>query len=54
MFFRRCFISVEYEGIKEAVAKAREHGVEGVGEKEKVDKWLEWWREEFGAHVSLV
>ncbi|KAK3991464.1 putative cyclic phosphodiesterase [Cladorrhinum sp. PSN332] len=54
VFWRRCFISVGYEGIRDVVAKAREYGAEGVGEKEKVEKWLEWWRAEFGGHVSLM
>ncbi|KAK4456573.1 putative cyclic phosphodiesterase [Cladorrhinum samala] len=54
VFHRRCFVSVEYDGVKKVVAKAREHGVEGAGEEDKVDKWLEWWRNEYGAHVSLI
>ncbi|KAK4221540.1 putative cyclic phosphodiesterase [Podospora fimiseda] len=53
-FYRRCFIGVEYEGIDSVVAKAREYGVEGVGEQEKVREWLGWWREAFGGHVSLI
>ncbi|KAK4165614.1 putative cyclic phosphodiesterase [Cladorrhinum sp. PSN259] len=54
VFYRRCFISVEYEGVKDVVGISREYGVEGVGNKQKVKEWLEWWRGEYGGHVSLI
>ncbi|KAK4170912.1 2',3'-cyclic-nucleotide 3'-phosphodiesterase [Triangularia setosa] len=55
-FYRRCYISVGYEGVKDLAGVARARGVfdEADEHGEKTKEWLEWWRKEFGPHVSLM
>ncbi|KAL2149258.1 hypothetical protein VTH82DRAFT_8606 [Thermothelomyces myriococcoides] len=64
VFYRRCFIRVTFDGVKELAGIARATAV--FGEEVEVDsegnvkfgketeKWLSWWREEFGPHLSLM
>ncbi|KAH8677971.1 2',3'-cyclic-nucleotide 3'-phosphodiesterase [Xylariales sp. PMI_506] len=55
VFFRRCYVKVEYGGVRDVVAMARARGVNGeaaVGPK--TEAWLQEWREAFGPHVSLI
>ncbi|KAL2131499.1 hypothetical protein VTI74DRAFT_4964 [Chaetomium olivicolor] len=64
VFYRRCFVRVAFEGVRELAGVARAVGV--VGERVEVEEgggvrfggqtenWLREWREEFGPHVSLM
>ncbi|KAK4126954.1 2, 3 cyclic phosphodiesterase [Parathielavia appendiculata] len=64
VFFRRCFVRVAFDGVREVAGVARAVGV--LGEQVNVDgegevrwgegtqKWLSEWREEFGPHLSLM
>ncbi|GAB1316124.1 hypothetical protein MFIFM68171_06334 [Madurella fahalii] len=65
VFFRRCFIGVGFEGVKGLAGCAREWGVSGVADEEgerrgegrfgeETERWLDWWRREYGPHVSLM
>ncbi|KXJ89718.1 2',3'-cyclic-nucleotide 3'-phosphodiesterase [Microdochium bolleyi] len=56
VFFRRCFMRVEYEGVRDIVAVAREHGVSAAssGISEGTEEWLKSWKQAFGPHVSLI
>ncbi|KAK4186399.1 putative cyclic phosphodiesterase [Podospora australis] len=55
-FYRRCYISVDYDSVKHLAGLARARGVndEEDAEGEKTQQWLSWWREAFGPHVSLM
>lgn len=60
-FFRRCYIRVAFNGVRDLAAAARASGVEGEGEAiaggrigEKTARWLEEWTGSFGPHVSLI
>lgn len=56
VFYRRCYISVGYEGVKDLAGVSRARGVFGEEDErgEKTKEWLEWWRKQFGPHVSLM
>ncbi|KAK0616739.1 2',3'-cyclic-nucleotide 3'-phosphodiesterase [Immersiella caudata] len=55
VFYRRCYLRVRVEGVREVVGIARARGVEGEDEVgEKTRRWVEWWMEEYGPHVSLM
>ncbi|KAK0702912.1 2',3'-cyclic-nucleotide 3'-phosphodiesterase [Apiosordaria backusii] len=56
VFYRRCYISVGFEGVKDIAGVARARGVfrEEDQNGEKTKQWLERWRAEFGPHVSLM
>jgi 2',3'-cyclic-nucleotide 3'-phosphodiesterase len=65
VFFRRCFIRVGFDGVREVAGLAREYGVvKGGNEGEEgtkkllfskeTEEWLDWWRAEYGPHVSLI
>jgi 2',3'-cyclic-nucleotide 3'-phosphodiesterase len=55
VFFRRCYLRVGVEGVREVVGIARARGVEGENEVgEKTKRWIEWWLKEYGPHVSLM
>ncbi|KAK8075609.1 hypothetical protein PG997_010272 [Apiospora hydei] len=57
IFFRRCFLKVEFEkGVRDIAGLARAVGVSGEGYQigPVTEKWLEEWREAFGPHVSLI
>ncbi|KAL2162302.1 hypothetical protein VTH06DRAFT_7215 [Thermothelomyces fergusii] len=64
VFYRRCFIRVAFDGVKELAGIARavavlgeEVAVDGEGNVTfggETEKWLSWWREEFGPHLSLM
>lgn len=55
VYFRRCYIKCEFEGVKSVAGIARARGVlgeDGIGDVTK--KWLSEWKESFGPHVSLM
>ena len=55
VFFRRCYIKVAFDGVKDVAGLARARGVIGedtVGPE--TEKWLHEWRSAFGPHVSLI
>ncbi|KAK4248070.1 2',3'-cyclic-nucleotide 3'-phosphodiesterase [Corynascus novoguineensis] len=64
VFYRRCFVKVEFDGVREVAGVARAAGVLGEEVKvgadgevsfgEETEKWLSSWREEFGPHLSLM
>ncbi|KAL2175071.1 2',3'-cyclic-nucleotide 3'-phosphodiesterase [Thermothelomyces heterothallicus CBS 202.75] len=64
VFYRRCFIRVAFDGVKEIAGVARAAAVLGEGVEVdaegnvkfggETEKWLSWWREEFGPHLSLI
>jgi len=55
VFYRRCFLKVEVEGVGGVVAITRARGVEGEKEVgEKTRRWLDWWVAAYGPHVSLM
>lgn len=56
VYYRRCYIKCELEGVADIAAVARARGVEGedaVG-GEKTQNWLNEWKQSFGPHVSLL
>ncbi|KAK1782415.1 2',3'-cyclic-nucleotide 3'-phosphodiesterase [Copromyces sp. CBS 386.78] len=56
-YYRRCYAKVKLDvGIKKIAGLARARGVNGEEDAngEKTQEWLEWWRKEFGPHVSLM
>lgn len=56
-YYRRCYAKVKLdEGIKKIAGLARARGVNGEEDANgaKTQEWLEWWRKEFGPHVSLM
>ncbi|KAF3763447.1 2, 3 cyclic phosphodiesterase [Cryphonectria parasitica EP155] len=55
VFFRRCYISCGWDGVRDTAGIARARGV--IGEEtvqQETTKWLAEWREAFGPHVSLL
>ncbi|KAH6617744.1 2',3'-cyclic-nucleotide 3'-phosphodiesterase [Chaetomium sp. MPI-SDFR-AT-0129] len=65
VFYRRCYVKVGFEGVKELAGVARAVGVLGEGVDvdaesgevkfgEKTKEWLGSWQEEFGPHLSLM
>ncbi|KAK4099463.1 2, 3 cyclic phosphodiesterase [Parathielavia hyrcaniae] len=66
VFFRRCFVRVRFDGVRELAGVARAVAVLGEGVDvdvawegevrfgEGTEKWLSEWREEFGPHLSLM
>ena len=55
VFFRRCYIKIAFEGVKDVAGIARARGV--IGEEtvgSKTEQWLDEWRSAFGPHVSLI
>jgi len=66
VFFRRCFIRVGFEGVRNLAGLARAVGVHDEGDSVErngegevkfggeTEKWLGEWREAFGPHVSLM
>lgn len=55
VFFRRCYIKCEWDGVKDVAAISRARGV--LGEETVQDATLEWlaeWKKAFGPHVSLM
>lgn len=55
VFYRRCYLKVGMDGVRDLAALARARGVydeNSPGEKTK--EWLDWWEKAFGAHVSLM
>lgn len=56
VYFRRCFIKVRLDkSVRLLAGIARARGVFGEEDIEpRTEKWLEWWRREFGPHVSLI
>lgn len=55
IYFRRCYIKCNFEGVKNVAGIARARGVLGedcIGDK--TGEWLSEWRASFGPHVSLM
>lgn len=55
VFFRRGYIKLKVDGVKDIVALARARGVEGeqrIGPT--TEAWLNEWISAFGPHVSLI
>ncbi|KAH7305521.1 2',3'-cyclic-nucleotide 3'-phosphodiesterase [Stachybotrys elegans] len=55
VFFRRSYLKVEFEGVREAAGVARARGV--IGEDSigpATESWLREWNLAFGPHVSLI
>ncbi|KAK3682316.1 2',3'-cyclic-nucleotide 3'-phosphodiesterase [Podospora appendiculata] len=57
VFFRRCFIKVQLDDVREIAGLARAWGVNGredVVPGSKTDEWLREWPREYVPHVSLM
>lgn len=55
VFFRRCYVKVAFDGVRDVAAIARARGVNGeenIGTK--TEQWLDEWKSDFGPHVSLI
>lgn len=55
IFFRRCYIKVAFDGVRDVAGLARARGVNGeesIGSK--TEQWLDEWNSSFGPHVSLI
>ncbi|KAI0125025.1 2',3'-cyclic-nucleotide 3'-phosphodiesterase [Xylariales sp. AK1849] len=55
VFVRRCYIQVDFDGVKNVSGIARARGVNDEKEVgEKTERWFEEWKTAFGPHVSLI
>ncbi|KXX81125.1 hypothetical protein MMYC01_204088 [Madurella mycetomatis] len=58
VFFRRCFIRVGFERVRAWLGWPGMGGLWRCGWGamfgEETERWLEWWRREYGPHVSLI
>lgn len=55
VFFRRAYIKLGFDGVRDIAALARARGVEAEEDiGPKTEKWLAEWVAAFGPHVSLI
>lgn len=55
VYYRRCYLKVGFDGVRDAAGIARARGVlgeEDIGQR--TEEWLAEWKQSFGPHVSLM